>query len=103
MQRTRGARRLDDARSQPRGALPKPRSATVDRDRPDSVRPVEDEVARLADVVLKVWALADRYEARLHQMAPGHPGEAERQTRVDVLRTTAERGRNRLQALAGSG
>jgi hypothetical protein len=103
MHRSHATRRPDDTGGHPHDPFPKPRPAPAARERPDPLRQIEDEVARFANVVLMLWALADRYEERLRRLAPGQPGFAEQQTRVATLRTTAERGRRRLEALGGSG
>ncbi|MDT7571617.1 MAG: hypothetical protein QOE05_1791 [Actinomycetota bacterium] len=98
MQRTHATTGSETHR-QPPDHLPKQRAAAAGRDRADQVRPVEEEVARLADFVLKAWSLADRYEERLRRVAPSTPSFTDRQARVETLRTAAERGRNRLVSL----
>ncbi|MDT7539614.1 MAG: hypothetical protein QOI82_3199 [Actinomycetota bacterium] len=102
MQRTHATNRPDPPDVQPLDRLPNPRAASGGG-RLDEVRPVEDEVARLANFVLNLWALAERYEERLRRMAPEQPTFTDQQTRVATLRTAAERGRRRLVALGGSG
>ena len=76
------------------------------RTRPGGQQPVEltggleEQVRRLADFVLQVWTLAERYEDTMGRIPAGmSPHFAERQTRVDTLREAAERGRRRLVAL----
>lgn len=66
-------------------------------------RPVdagEKQVAEIADLVLKVTALADRYEAV--GQAVGQAGPVEAQERVAALRSTALRGRSALAAIVRS-
>lgn len=57
--------------------------------RPARLDDVEQEVARTADLVLKLTALADRYD-----------GASDSARRVRVLRETADRGRRALVQLA---
>jgi hypothetical protein len=75
---------------------------TVPRPRvqPDpAVESVEDEVARIADLVLKLSALAERYEDTMGRIAPALPSFDEQQARVDAMRAVAERGRRRLTSI----
>ena len=73
--------------------LPRQRAAVPVDD--DSVQAVERLVAQIADLVLKVSALADRYD---RQPAPAS-GRTEAADRVSRLRGAAARGRLRLQEL----
>lgn len=57
--------------------------------RPDVLDAVEREVARTAELVLRLTALADRYAA--------HPASAER---VALMRATASLGRRALADIA---
>jgi hypothetical protein len=75
---------------------------TVPRPRAQPYVDVEHEVARLADLVLKLAALAQRYEDAMGRIPPAHAAFGEQQERVDTLRDAADRGRRRLTALGRS-
>lgn len=79
-----------------------PTVLTVPHQRAEPYVDVEHEVARLADVVLKLAALADRYEDGMGRIASVAAAFDEQQARVDTLRSTVERGRRRLTALGRS-
>ena len=65
--------------------------AAVDLD----VRDVEERVARVADLVLKLTALAGRYAG-----LRASPDPVARQARIDALRTRAAQGRFLITATA---
>jgi hypothetical protein len=73
--------------------VPRPRPG-----RPDaSLLDVEEQVARVADLVLRLAALAERYEDAMGRLAASDL--VEQQARVDALRSVVERGRRHLTAL----
>jgi hypothetical protein len=73
--------------------VPRPRT------QPESpVDSVEAEVARVADLVLKLAALAERYEDGMGRIAEP-PTFDEQQARVDAIRAVAESGRRRLTSI----
>ena len=79
-------------------AVPKARSGPPANDPVELLVAVEEQVARLADVVLKLSALADRYEDAMGRIS-SRSRFAAQQARVDAMRAVAERGRRSLTAL----
>ena len=80
--------------------MPQARTGPGTRDPSELRETVEEQVARVADLVLKVWALADRYEESMRQVPRSQQSVADQQARVETLRDAAERGRRRLLTLA---
>ena len=98
MQHARAARPL--ARNKAQGLVPQARTGPGTRDPSELRETVEEQVARVADLVLKVWALADRYEESMGRFPRSQQSVADQQARVETLRDAAERGRRRLITLA---
>ena len=99
MQQTHAPHPADKSSAPPTSLVPKARSRPGTRDPIELTGTLEEQIARLADFVLKVWALADRYENAMGRIPPSTPHFADQQTRVDTLRAAAERGRRRLVRL----
>jgi hypothetical protein len=84
----------------PSAIVPTARSGPVSRVTVPPPGTIEEQVARLADLVLKLSSLADRYEATMTRMAPLSPAFADQRARVETLRATAMYGRDRLVLLS---
>lgn len=82
----------------PRGAVPRARTGARGRDPVDVA--IEQQVARLANLVLNAVALAERYEDRLDRLVAATPDVPEQRARLQVLHAAADRGRSALIALS---